>query len=658
VPSPSHESAALAARTIRALTVDAVRQAGIGHVGLPLGCAELGSTLFAELLRHDPADPLWPDRDRFVLSAGHGSMLLYSLLHLSGYDLGLDEIRDFRQLGSRTPGHPEHGETPGVETTTGPLGQGLGNAVGMALAERILAARFGGELVDHRTYALASDGDMMEGVASEAASLAGHLGLGKLIVLYDDNRVTIDGPTDLAFSEDVARRFEAYGWEVQSIDGHDPAALRAAVERAWQAEERPHLIRCRTHIGRFAPEADTKAAHGGIPDESVEATRQNLGWTLPPFEVPDEARRYFEPAAARGAAARRAWEERKAQALRDPARAALWRAFHERSLPADLEALLPDFRGEKPLATRQASGRLLNALAGAIPSLIGGSADLADSNNTALKGSPAIARGKFEGRNLHFGVREHGMAAIANGLALHGGLRPYVATFLVFSDYMRPSLRLAALMHQPVAFVFTHDSIFVGEDGPTHQPVEQAAALRAIPNLDVWRPADARETAAAWLSALRRADGPSALLLSRQPLAVLEGEGIETQAGRGGYVALRESGADPQLVLVATGSEVSICIEAARALAAEGRRVRVVSVPCLERFARLEPAERDAVLHPAAPRLVVEAGVSLGLAPLLRPGDRFHGLERFGASAPWKRLAQHFGFTGEAVAALARELLG
>jgi transketolase len=456
----------------------------------------------------------------------------------------------------------------------------------------------------------------------------------------------------------VARRFEAYGWDVQSIDGHDPAAVRAAVEHAWQDEERPHLIRCRTHIGRGSPEVDTEAAHGAIPDESVEATRQNLGWTLPPFEVPAAARSYFAPGAARGAAARRAWEERRAQAMRDPGAAQLWRTLFERELPRDLEALVPDFRGEKPLATRQASGRLLNALAPAIPALLGGSADLAGSNNTALRGSPSIARGKFEGRNLHFGVREHGMAAIANGLALHGGLRPYVATFLVFSDYMRPALRLAALMRQPVVFLFTHDSIFVGEDGPTHQPVEQAAALRAIPNLEVWRPADARETVAAWLAALRRGDGPTALLLTRQPLAVLDGDGIESLASRGGYVVLRENGPDPELVLVATGSEVSICVEAARALGAEGRRVRVVSIPCLERFAGLDPAERDAVLHPAAPRLVVEAGVSLGMAPLLRPGDRFHGLERFGASAPWKRLAQHFGFTAEAVGARARELLG
>ncbi len=653
---PSPEAAALAATTIRVLTVDAVRQAGIGHAGLPLGCAEIGATLFGEILAHDPSDPAWPDRDRFVLSAGHGSMLLYSLLHLSGYDLPIDELRRFRQLGSATPGHPEHGETPGVETTTGPLGQGMGNAVGMALAERMLAARFGPELVDHRTYVLASDGDLMEGVASEAASLAGHLGLGRLIVFYDDNAVTIDGPTGLSFSEDVGRRFEAYGWHVQSIDGHDRSAILAAVEAAKHVEDRPHLIRCRTHIGFGAPEADTKAAHGGIPDESVEATRRTLGWTLPPFEVPGEARTYFEPAAQRGAAARAAWAGRLENALRDPELAARWRAFQERELPADLEARIPDFRGAAAMATRQASGKVLNAIAADVPALVGGSADLAGSNNTTLAEHGTVEPGKFEGRNVHFGVREHAMAAIANGLALHGGLRPYTGTFLVFSDYMRPSLRLAALMRQPVTFVFTHDSIFVGEDGPTHQPVEHVAALRAIPGLEVWRPADARETAVAWSAALRRDDGPIALVLTRQGVPTLEGE-VEAGAARGGWVALPESGGEPELVIVATGSEVGPSVETATVLAGEGRRVRVVSVPCLERFGAQDAAWRDSVLG-TAPRLLVEAGVEQGLSMLQRPGDRFHGMRGFGASAPYKDLAEHFGFTAGAVTAAARELLG
>jgi len=657
VPPP--DGADLAAKTVRVLTVDAVRQAGIGHVGLPLGCAEIGVLLYSEFLRHDPARPDWFDRDRFVLSAGHGSMLLYSLLHLSGYDLPIDEIRRFRQLHSRTPGHPEHGVTPGVETTTGPLGQGLGNAVGMALAERILAARFGAELVDHRTYALASDGDLMEGVSHEACSLAGHLGLGKLIVLYDDNAITIEGPTSLAFSEDVARRFESYGWEVQRADGHSPDAVRAALARAQKDEDRPHLIICRTHIGFGSPAVDTSEAHGSFKDaDYTEQTRANLGWTLAPFEVPEAAREVFRPNAARGAGLRRDWEERRTRVLSDPGLATLWRAMVERELPADLSRLLPRMRGEKPMATRQASGKLLNALAKAIPSLIGGSADLAGSNNTAISGEASIARGKFVGRNLHFGVREHGMGAIANGLALHGGIRPYVGTFLVFSDYMRPAVRLAALMSQPVVFVFSHDSIFVGEDGPTHQPVEQIAALRAIPNLEVWRPADARETVVAWDAALRRDDGPTALLLSRQNLPVLEQDEVEDQARHGGWVVLREAGAaPPELVIAATGSELATSLDAARTLVAEGRRVRVVSLPCLERFAAQEAAYQASVLPAGPPRVLVEAGVSLGLGSLLRANDRFVGMSGFGASAPYAALATEFGFTAENISRVARELL-
>ena len=657
-PAPSRESAALAAKTVRILTVDAVRQAGIGHVGLPLGCADIGVLLYSEFLKHDPARPDWVDRDRFVLSAGHGSMLLYSLLHLSGYDLPMDEIRRFRQLHSRTPGHPEHGITAGVETTTGPLGQGIGNAVGMALAERLLAARFGGELVDHRTYALVSDGDLMEGVSHEACSLAGHLGLGKLIVFYDDNGVTIDGPTSLAFSEDVARRFEAYGWEVQRADGHSPESVRAALTQALRSEDRPHLIVCRTHIGFGSPAVDSSDAHGSFKDaEYTEQTRHALGWTLPPFEVPAEAREVFRANAARGAAERLAWEERRSRALADPGLAELWRAMQERALPADLHSFFPNMRGEKPMATRQASGKVINALAARVPSLIGGSADLAGSNNTTISGAASVARGKFVGRNLHFGVREHGMAAIANGLALHGGIRPYIATFLVFSDYHRPSLRLAALMSQPVVFLYTHDSIFVGEDGPTHQPVEQIAALRAIPNLRVWRPADALETVAAWWAALHRDEGPTALVLSRQNVPLLEAEGGWQGTLRGAWIAARESGAAPELVLVATGSEVHPALEAARALAANARRVRVVSVPCLELFAAQDASYRESVLPAAVPRLVIEAGVALGVAPLVRPGDRTLCMTGFGASAPFKDLATEFGFTAANIERIAREML-
>ncbi len=654
----SADSAAFAATAVRVLSIDAVRAAGIGHVGLPLGCAELGVLLYSEFLRHDPTRPDWFDRDRFVLSAGHGSMLLYSLLHLSGYDLPMDEIRRFRQLGSKTPGHPEHGVTAGVETTTGPLGQGLGNAVGMALAERLLAARFGSELVDHRTWVLASDGDLMEGVASEACSLAGHLGLGRLIVLYDDNSVTIDGPTSLAFSEDVSRRFEAYGWDVQKVDGHSPAQARAAMQRALATDDRPHLIVCKTHIGFGSPAQDTSDAHGSFKAaEHTDQTRQSLGWKLPPFEIPDRAREVFRSNAARGAKLRSDWEGRKAKALADAGLAQLWRAMVERALPADLESLLPKLAGEKPMATRQASGKVLNALAEKVPSLIGGSADLAGSNNTTLSGAASVARGKFVGRNLHFGVREHGMAAIANGLALHGGIRPYVATFLVFSDYMRPSIRLAALMRQPVVFVFTHDSIFVGEDGPTHQPVEQLAALRAIPNLAVWRPADARETVAAWNAALRRDTGPTALILSRQSLAVLEGADVEQAAARGGWVALRESGGAPELVIAATGSEVQAALEAARTLAGEGRRVRVVSVPNVGLFAAQDASWRESVLPEGVKRLVCEAGVAQGVAQLNRPQDRVIAMTGFGESAPFKDLGKHFGFDGPGFAKVAREIL-
>ncbi len=650
---------ALAARTIRVLTVDAVREAGIGHIGLPLGCAELGTVLFAEELRHDPRDPAWPDRDRFVLSAGHGSMLLYSLLHLSGYAISAQDIRNFRRLGSITPGHPEVGVTPGVETTTGPLGQGVGNGVGMALGERILAARFGSELVDHRTFVLASDGDLMEGAASEAASLAGHLGLGKLVVLYDDNGVTIDGPTTLSFSEDVPARFEAYGWDVQQIDGHDPSAVRAALRQTAQSEGRPHLIACRTQIGRGAPCAGTSKAHGdgGMSDDAAHAaTREALEWTLPPFEVPDEAREAFRAGAERGALLRSEWQARLDRALEDPGTRALWEAMIQGQLPADLD--LPDFNGAEPQATRVASKRCLNSLASSVPSLVGGSADLSGSNGTELSGESVIERGKFEGRNLYYGVREHGMAAAANGMALHGGIRPFVGTFLVFSDYMRPSIRLAALMGVPVTFVFTHDSIFVGEDGPTHQPVEQLAALRAIPGLRLWRPGDARETAAAWGATLRRSDGPTALALTRQAVPVLEGDAVEQKALRGGYVVEPER--DPaalELILVGSGSETALVVEAARALNAEDRSVRAVSMPCQQLFLEQDGAYRDSVLPENAPRLVVEAGVEQGVALLLRAGDRFHGMQGFGASGNYKDLATHFGFTAAAVLESARAML-
>jgi transketolase len=623
-----------------------------------LGCAEIGVVLYSEILRHDPADPEWLDRDRFVLSGGHGSMLLYALLHLSGYDLPMDEIRRFRQLHSRTPGHPEHGVTPGVETTTGPLGQGFGNAVGIALAERLLAARLGPELVDHRVYVVASDGDMMEGIAGEAASLAGHLGLGRLIVLYDDNGVTIDGPTPLTFSEDVERRFGAYGWEVQRVNGHEVDEIRDALLRAQRTERQPHLIICATHIGSGSPMVDKAAAHGTIGEEATAEARETLGWTLPPFEIPEEVRAVFRPNAERGGDLRRAWEERRARLCRDPRTAELWDGLIGRRLPEDLEQQLPDFSELKALPTRQASGRILNAVAPSVPSLIGGSADLSASNNVVLKDEGVIERSKFDGRNLHYGVREHAMGAIANGMALHGGFRPYIGTFLVFSDYMRPAIRLAALMRQPVVYVFTHDSIFVGEDGPTHQPVEQLAALRTIPGLVTWRPADARETVAAWASALRRQEGPTAFILTRQAVPVLKGPEIEARARCGGYVLIPEQGTgDPDLLIAATGSEVQLGVEAVRVLGAEGHRVRLVSIPSPEVFALQDVSYRDSVLPESPPRLVLEAGVEFGLATILRTGDRFLGMTEFGVSAPAADLARHFGFTPERVVELARELL-
>lgn len=649
--APSIEAAT---KAIRVLTVDAVRQAGIGHVGLPLGCAEIGTVLFTEFLKHDPSDPTWFDRDRFVLSAGHGSMLLYALLHLSGYAVSLEDISRFRQLGSNTPGHPEHGHTPGVETTTGPLGQGVGNAVGMALAERLLNARFGG-LVDHKTYALASDGDLMEGVAAEAASLAGHLKLGKLIVIYDDNGITIDGKTELSFGEDVGKRFEAYGWSIQRIDGHNVEQIRGAISKARADESKPHLIIAKTQIGFGSPAVGTSTAHGHLNDAAVDKTREALGWTLPAFKLAAEHYAAFSTVLSRGQAANKAWQAQKQKALENAELRLLWERMVEGQLPANLDALMPDFSKEKPAATRVASGKVINALAAEIPSLIGGSADLAGSNGTNIAGSKIVSSSDYSGRNLAFGVREHAMGAMANGMALHGGIRPYVATFMVFSDYMRPAIRLAALMNQPVTFVLTHDSIFVGEDGPTHQPVEHVAALRTIPNLQVWRPADPRETVASWNAALTRKDGPVALALTRQNLDVIQSEGVEQKARRGGYVVEDSQGA-AELVIVATGSEVGISLEAARALTGEGRKVRVVSVPCLEVFLAQDEAYQTEVLG-SAKRLLVEAGVVHGLAQLKRPGDVFHGMKGFGASANFKKLAEHFGFTAGHVTAAAKALL-
>jgi transketolase len=653
----------LCVNTIRTLAMDAVQKANSGHPGLPLGMADAAYVLWTHFLKHNPADPAWPDRDRFVLSAGHGSTLLYSLLHLTGYDLPLEQLQQFRQWGSRTPGHPEYGETPGVETTTGPLGQGFANGVGLALAERMLAAAFnrpGFEIVDHYTYAIVSDGDLMEGISHEAASLAGHLGLGKLVYLYDDNHITIEGSTALAFSEDVARRFEAYGWHVQRVDGHDRVAVAEAIRQARAETERPSLIICRTHIGYGSPnKQDTSAAHGEpLGVDEVRRTKEALGW--PPdaqFLIPDEALAHFRTALDRGADAQGEWEALfDSYAEQYPDLAAEWQRRLAGELPAGWEESLPAFKPQEgPLATRAAGGKIMEALAPVLPELVGGSADLHPSTKTYLKQYEAVRKGEYSGRNLHFGIREHAMGGILNGLALHGGFQVYGSTFAVFADYMRPSIRLAALMRLPVIYVFTHDSIFVGEDGPTHEPVEQIASLRAIPGLTVLRPADANETAAAWRLIIEQRDGPLALLLSRQGLPILPGTNAEGVA-RGGYVIADAE--NPRLILIATGSEVAVALGAQKLLAEEGIAARVVSLPSWELFDAQPLAHRDAVLPPdVTARVAVEAGVPFGWERYVGSQGVIVALDHFGASAPYKVLAEKFGFTAGAVAARAKSLL-
>lgn len=650
-----------AVNTIRFLAADAVQKAKSGHPGMPMGMADVAFVLWTQFLRHNPADPAWFNRDRFVLSAGHGSMLLYALLHLTGYDLSLDELKNFRQWGSKTPGHPEYGHAPGVETTTGPLGQGAGMSVGMALAEALLAARYnrpGHTIVDHYTYALVSDGDLMEGVASEAASLAGHWRLGKLIWLYDDNRISIDGSTDLAFTEDRAARFRAYGWETIAVDGHDRVAVARAIAAARRQTERPTLILCRTHIGYGAPtRQDTAQAHGEpLGEAELAAAKANLGWPQEPwFYIPDDVLAFYRQALRRGAAAQAEWEARLAAYRRDyPDEAAQLDRVLAGELPPDLEAALPTFGPEVKQATRVTSGIVLNALAPRVPELIGGSADLTPSNKTDLKGVKDVQAGQFDGRYLRFGVREHGMGAILNGMALHGGLIPYGGTFLVFSDYMRPSIRLAAMMGVRVIYVFTHDSIGLGEDGPTHQPIEQLPGLRAMPNLHVIRPADGNETAQAWLVALERRQGPTALVLTRQNVPTVTTPAQARGLRRGGYVLADPPAAAPAVVLIGTGSEVAIALEAQRLLAAEGIPARVVSLPCWDLFEAQPEAYRREVLPPDLPTVAIEAASPFGWE---RYADRVIGIERFGASAPYQVIYEKFGLTAEAVVAAAKMLL-
>ncbi len=639
--------------------MDAVEQANSGHPGTPMALAPAAYLLWTRHLKHSPRHPDWIDRDRFVLSCGHASMLLYGLLHLTGYDLSLDDIRQFRQWGSRTPGHPERGHTAGVETTTGPLGQGIGNGVGMAMAERFLAGAFnrpGHAVVDHRTWVLASDGDVMEGVASEAASLAGHLKLGKLTVIYDDNSITIDGRTDLSFSEEVGRRFEAYGWRVLQVDdGNDLGAIDAALDDAGAQEAQPTLIVLRTVIGDPAPtKRDTSGAHGApLGAEEIRKTKAILGWPDEPFFVPDAARTDMGAAAERGARREAEWLQRHgAYAAAYPAEAERLRQWMAGELPAGWDATLPVYGVDaKGVETRKASAAALKALAATLPNLVGGSADLAGSTGTAHGIGGEFGPGR-SGQVVHWGIREHGMAACMNGMAAHGGVRPYGSTFLVFSDYMKPSIRLAALMGLPVIYLGTHDSIGVGEDGPTHQPIEQLAMLRAIPNLVVFRPGDANETVEAWRAAIERRDGPTILALTRQKLPVLDRAGLGAAAGtqRGGYVLFDPPGT-PGAIVMATGSELSVALDAARLLATDGLAVRVVSLPSWELFASQPAAYRDAVLPPAIrARVSVEAATSFGWHRWLGDAGEAVSLDHFGASAPGERLFDEFGFTAARVA--------
>ncbi len=659
----------LAINTIRMLSIDAVQAANSGHPGLPLGAAPMAYVLWTRFLRFNPRDPRWPNRDRFVLSAGHGSMLLYSLLYLTGYDLSLDDIKRFRQWGSKTPGHPESHLTPGVEVTTGPLGQGFGNGVGMAIAEAFLAATYnrpGHPLIDHYTYALVSDGDLMEGVAAEAASLAGHLKLGKLIYLYDDNHISLDGPTSLAFTENVLERFDAYGWHTQRVeDGKDLPAIEAAIRAAQADTMRPSLIAVRTVIGYGAPNQGTSKVHGSpLGPDGVRATKEFYGWDPDQsFVVPGAALEHMRAVGARGAQLQAEWQqqfERYSAAFPNEARQL--RTAFDGALPDGWDAGLPAFSpADGELATRQASGKALEALKAAIPWLIGGSADLASSNEMPTRGEVSFQPGAYANRNICFGVREHGMGAALNGMAAHGGVRPYGGTFFTFSDYMRGAIRLAALSHLPVIYVFTHDSIGLGEDGPTHQPVEHLAAMRAMPNMTVIRPADANESIAAWKVAIRRTDGPTALVFSRQKLPVLEGtrERGDTGVQRGAYVLREAVGGPPEVILLATGSEVALAVEAAAELAKHGTRARVVSFPSWELFAAQPQDYRDEVLPPSiAARLAIEAGVAQGWHRWVGDRGDVLSIEHFGASAPYQEIYRHFGLTVEHVVARAQALLG
>ncbi len=660
----------LCVNTIRTLSIDGVQKANSGHPGLPLGAAPMAYVLWQRHLKASGADPKFQDRDRFVLSAGHGSMLLYSLLHLYGYPLTMDDLKQFRQWGSKTPGHPESFMTVGVEATTGPLGQGIANAVGMAMAERMLAHRFNREghtIVDHHTYALCGDGDLMEGISSEASSLAGHLKLGKLICLYDSNHISLDGPTSMAFTEDVAKRYVAYGWQVIVVqDGNtDFDAIDRAIKKAKKETTKPSLIVVKTTIGFGSPKkAGTEEAHGSpLGPEEVAATKVALGWDPEKsFFVPEPAAERFAKAARKAKSTAKKWKKAFAEyAKAHPDLATAWQEAWTQGLPTDIASVLPKFETGGKLATRQSGGMALNTLASKLPWLVGGDADLSVSTNTKLKNEKSFDGTTGEGRNIHFGVREHAMGAIANGMCWHGGVRPFVATFFVFSDYVRPSIRLSALNHLPVVWVFTHDSIALGEDGPTHQPVEHLMALRVIPNLHVVRPADANETAAAWLHALKRTNGPTLLALSRQALTTIDrtGCGAASMLERGGYVLSEAKGGPPQAILIATGSEVELALAAKTTLESSGIATRVVSMPCFAAFDAQDAAYRENVLPKnVGARVAIEAGVTLGWERYVGERGAIIGLDRFGASAPGPTNMKQLGFTVDNVVATVKRCLG
>ncbi|MBN9166503.1 MAG: transketolase [Myxococcales bacterium 68-20] len=654
----------LAVNTIKTLSIDGVEKANSGHPGAPMGLANIAFELMTRYLRYDPKDPSWIGRDRFVLSAGHASMLIYSMLHLAGYDLSMSDLQDFRQWGSKTPGHPEHMHTPGVETTTGPLGQGVGNAIGFALAAKLKAARFGKAFDAIRTFAICSDGDVMEGVSAEASSLAGHLGLGNLVVIYDDNKITIEGETDLAFGEDVGKRYESYGWFVQRVDGHDHAQIRSAIDKAVAQTEKPSFIVARTHIANGAPNAhDTAESHGSpLGKDEIALVKKGMGWDPDKhFFVPEEVYALFRDRAADNAKDRQAWEgELTAWRKAHADLAAHLDAFEARHVPDDLFEQLLKVLPEKEDATRSLSNIIQQVVAEKVPSLIGGSADLAPSTKTLIKKSGSVGTKSFEGRNLHFGIREHGMGAICNGLALSGGVIPYGATFLIFSDYMRPSIRLSALGELQCLWIFTHDSVFLGEDGPTHQPIEQLWTLRQIPNHAVVRPADALETAAAWSIALSRKKAPTTFALTRQKVpTVKRDEGWDPKTVlRGAYVAQEATGGKPDVVIIATGSEVQLAIGARERLEKAGKKVRVVSAPCLEVFEQQDVAYRNAVIPPGSRRVSIEAGITLPWRRWIGDDGLAIGIDHFGASAPDKVLAQKFGMTVDSVTERIQSWLG